>query len=123
VFVARGLADALGGLTGGIAHDVNSVLAMVKLTLEIVADALAECDLRDCVANAATAAEQGTKATAQRLAFARRQPMQGGRAEIGTGPLREAEAPVLRKPFSTARLREAAAEMLATRAMPESRAA
>jgi PAS domain S-box-containing protein len=74
---------ALGELTGGIAHDFNNLLAVVRLNLEIMSDALTDPTLRECAANAAVAAEQGAKLTSQLLAFARRQPMQGGRVEVG----------------------------------------
>jgi PAS domain S-box-containing protein len=66
--------DAVGRLTGGVAHDFNNVLATilgsVELALEVLADPVA---IRRLLGAAREATERGAKLTDQLLSFARKQ--------------------------------------------------
>ena len=69
--------DAIGQLTGGVAHDFNNVLAVIRNSIEVL-KRLAPSDERrprfiEAISNAVTRA---TKLTGQLLAFARRQALQ-----------------------------------------------
>jgi PAS domain S-box-containing protein len=75
--------DAIGQLTGGVAHDFNNILTVIMTTIEILADAVAE---EQQLANIARmideAAERGAALTQQLLAFARKQPLQPRATDI-----------------------------------------
>jgi PAS domain S-box-containing protein len=76
--------DALGQLTGGVAHDFNNVLAAITGTIDILADGVA--DKPELVAIAkliSEAADRGAELTARLLAFARRHPLQPRRIDVG----------------------------------------
>ncbi|MUI16560.1 response regulator [Massilia dura] len=68
--------EAIGKLTGGVAHDFNNILQILRANLELLAR---EVDTADGpakrVASAMVAVDRGTRLTAQLLAFARRQPL------------------------------------------------
>ena len=69
--------DAIGQLTGGVAHDFNNMLTVVTGTIDILADAVA--DKPELVAIAkliSEAADRGAELTSRLLAFARKQPLQ-----------------------------------------------
>jgi PAS domain S-box-containing protein len=68
--------DALGKLTGGVAHDFNNVLQIIGGNLELLArsvtgNAAAERNLR----NARIGLDRGSKLASQLLSFSRRQPL------------------------------------------------
>ncbi|OYO28827.1 response regulator [Janthinobacterium sp. PC23-8] len=68
--------EALGKLTGGVAHDFNNVLQIISGNLQLLqitvgSDALAA----KRIASSSAAVERGAKLSAQLLAFARRQPL------------------------------------------------
>jgi PAS domain S-box-containing protein len=69
--------EAIGHLTGGVAHDFNNILTVVTGAIGILAD---ELDGRPDLASMATlideAAARGAQLTRQLLAFARKQPLQ-----------------------------------------------
>jgi PAS domain S-box-containing protein len=75
--------DAVGQLTGGVAHDFNNMLTVILGTIEILADGVADRPNLAAVAKLIEeAAEQGADLTRRLLAFARRQPLQPREVDI-----------------------------------------
>jgi PAS domain S-box-containing protein len=75
--------DAIGQLTGGVAHDFNNILTVIMTTIEILADAVADRPQLATIAKMIDdAAERGAALTQQLLAFARKQPLQPCRTDI-----------------------------------------
>lgn len=69
--------EALGQLTGGVAHDFNNILTVITGTIEILADAVAkEPQLAAITRMIDEAAARGAELTQHLLAFARKQPLQ-----------------------------------------------
>ena len=69
--------DAIGQLTGGVAHDFNNVLTVIIGTIEVLADAVADRpELASLTRLIDDAAERGAHLTRHLLAFARKQPLQ-----------------------------------------------
>ena len=69
--------DAIGQLTGGVAHDFNNILTVITGTIGILADAVADRpDLASIARMIDEAAERGAQLTQHLLAFARKQPLQ-----------------------------------------------
>ena len=67
--------EAVGQLTGGVAHDFNNILTAIIANLELLTPMLADPDQRELAGEATGAAQDGAKLAAQLLAFARRQPL------------------------------------------------
>ena len=67
--------EAIGQLTGGVAHDFNNVLAAVLGNLEMAEAAITEPLTLRLLGKAQRAAERGTKLTDHLLSFARKQPL------------------------------------------------
>lgn len=68
--------EATGQLTGGMAHDFNNILQVIRANLDLLkgeVDGLPSALVR--VQSATAAAERGARLTQQLLAFARRQPL------------------------------------------------
>lgn len=75
--------DAIGQLTGGVAHDFNNILTVITGTIEILAGAVADQpDLAAITKMIDDAANRGANLTQQLLAFARRQPLQPRRVDV-----------------------------------------
>ena len=75
--------DAVGQLTGGVAHDFNNILTVITGTIGILEEAVA--DRPDLVAIARLideAAERGANLTKHLLAFARKQPLQPTEVDV-----------------------------------------
>lgn len=75
--------DAVGQLTGGVAHDFNNILTVITGTIGILEEAVA--DRPDLVAVARLideAAERGANLTRHLLAFARKQPLQPTEVDV-----------------------------------------
>ena len=88
--------EAVGGLTGGVAHDFNNVLQVISSNLQLVSLAVhdnARLQARIVAANAAVA--RGAKLAQQLLAFARRQPLSP--RVINPGRMLDAIAELLRR--------------------------
>jgi signal transduction histidine kinase len=69
--------EAVGQLTGGIAHDFSNILTVITGTMEILGDAVQDRPHLAQITNLiSAAAARGTDLTQHLLAFARRQPLQ-----------------------------------------------
>jgi PAS domain S-box-containing protein len=75
--------DAIGQLTGGVAHDFNNILTVVTGTIGILAEAVADQPQLAAVARLIDeAAERGASLTKHLLAFARKQPLQPREVDV-----------------------------------------
>ncbi|WP_228748148.1 PAS domain S-box protein [Bradyrhizobium sp. BR 10289] len=75
--------EAVGQLTGGVAHDFNNILTVITGTIEILADAVAkEPELAAITRMIDEAAGRGAELTQHLLAFARKQPLQPREIDI-----------------------------------------
>jgi signal transduction histidine kinase len=69
--------EAVGQLTGGVAHDFNNILTVITGTIEILEDAVKDRpQLAQITRLIGAAAARGADLTQHLLAFARRQPLQ-----------------------------------------------
>lgn len=69
--------EAIGKLTGGVAHDFNNVLQIIAGNLQLIQLESNQSEQAKKYLNSAVdAVERGAKLSAQLLAFARRQPLQ-----------------------------------------------
>ncbi len=75
--------EAVGQLTGGVAHDFNNILTAIIANLELLAPMLGDPDHRELAREAQGAAQDGAKLAAQLLAFARRQPLNPKPTDVG----------------------------------------
>ncbi|HEY9009581.1 MAG TPA: PAS domain S-box protein, partial [Devosia sp.] len=77
--------EAVGQLTGGVAHDFNNILTVITGTIEILADAVAkEPGLAAITKMIDEAAGRGAELTQHLLAFARKQPLQPRETDINS---------------------------------------
>jgi signal transduction histidine kinase len=75
--------EALGQLTGGLAHDFNNHLGIIIGNLDLLGDgSTLNADQKELVDEALTAAFNGAELTRRLLAFARRQPLRPARIEV-----------------------------------------
>jgi signal transduction histidine kinase/CheY-like chemotaxis protein len=69
--------EAIGQLTGGVAHDFNNVLQVIAGNLQLLQMSVAgNAEAQKRLETAAFAADRGAKLSSQLLSFARRQPLQ-----------------------------------------------
>ncbi|HWT70759.1 MAG TPA: response regulator [Oxalicibacterium sp.] len=69
--------EAVGKLTGGVAHDFNNILQVVSGNLQLLRDQLKNDQLADrYLTSSIEAVARGAKLSSQLLAFARKQPLQ-----------------------------------------------
>jgi PAS domain S-box-containing protein len=77
--------DAIGQLTGGVAHDFNNILTVITGTIGILAEAVADQPEMVSIAKLIDdAAERGAQLTKHLLAFARKQPLQPVEIDINS---------------------------------------
>jgi PAS domain S-box-containing protein len=77
--------EAVGQLTGGVAHDFNNILTVITGTIEILADAVAkQPQLAAITKMIDEAAGRGAELTQHLLAFARKQPLQPREIDINS---------------------------------------
>jgi PAS domain S-box-containing protein len=72
--------DSIGTLAGGIAHDLNNVLAPIMMGMSLLRDRVTDDDSREVLETISTSAQRGAAMVSQVLSFARGQ--EGKRAEI-----------------------------------------
>ncbi|CAN5745900.1 hypothetical protein BH09PSE5_BH09PSE5_01380 [soil metagenome] len=76
--------EAVGKLTGGVAHDFNNVLQVIGGNLELLrSDTTGNADAQRRVRSAIGAVEKGARLASQLLAFARRQPLEPVVTNVG----------------------------------------
>lgn len=76
--------EAIGQLTGGVAHDFNNVLQVISGNLHLIRFAASGDEvMQQRVAKAFNGVERGAKLASQLLAFARRQPLQPKQLHVG----------------------------------------
>ena len=75
--------EAIGQLTGGVAHDFNNILTVITGTIEILGEAVKDRpELSQITSMIAAAAARGADLTQHLLAFARRQPLQPHNTDV-----------------------------------------
>jgi PAS domain S-box-containing protein len=68
--------EAIGQLTGGMAHDFNNILQVIQANLDLIrGDAAVGASAMRRLRSASAATDRGARLTQQLLAFARRQPL------------------------------------------------
>jgi PAS domain S-box-containing protein len=84
--------DAVGQLTGGVAHDFNNILTVITGTIGILQEAVTDRPELVSIARLIDdAAERGAQLTRHLLAFARKQPLQPREVDINALVLESAK--------------------------------
>ncbi|MGX4643854.1 CHASE domain-containing protein [Massilia sp. SYSU DXS3249] len=73
--------EAVGKLTGGVAHDFNNILHIISANVQLMLKSGNNTEKR--LRNILEAVERGSKLSAQLLAFARRQPLHPSVVDVG----------------------------------------
>ena len=77
--------EAIGNLTGGMAHDFNDILGIVIGNLDLLRDRVADDpEGQELLGDAVEAALHGAELNRRLLAFARQQPLQPARLDLNT---------------------------------------
>ena len=77
--------EAVGQLTGGVAHDLNNILTVITGTIEILAEAVADRPELLAIAKMIDdAAARGADLTQRLLAVARKQPLQPREVDVNS---------------------------------------
>ncbi|MCP4621206.1 MAG: PAS domain S-box protein [Bradyrhizobium sp.] len=75
--------EAVGQLTGGIAHEFNNMLTVITGTIEILADGVkSDPHLAAITKMISEAADRGARLTSSLLAFARKQPLRPAEIDV-----------------------------------------
>ncbi len=77
--------DAIGRMTGGIAHDFRNLLTVVIGNLELLDPALPPEKIEERIADALAAAELGADLTSRLVGFSRKQPMKAEQIDLNEG--------------------------------------
>ncbi|WP_370313098.1 transporter substrate-binding domain-containing protein [Sagittula sp.] len=93
-----GRLDALGQLTGGVAHDFNNILATIQYAAQL-ASMSADATQKDFLDKALASVERGSLLTGRLLAFAKRQPAAPDAVSVARilRELRDLAGPLLEK--------------------------
>jgi PAS domain S-box-containing protein len=75
--------EAVGHLTGGVAHDFNNILQVIRGNLELIAGDVQDRESEQRIKNALHGADRAAQLTRQLLAFARRQPLEPKVVNLG----------------------------------------
>ena len=67
--------EAVGQLTGGLAHDFNNILMIILANIEMIEEATPSADLATGSHDIAGAVQRASDLTHHLLAFSRRQPL------------------------------------------------
>jgi PAS domain S-box-containing protein len=92
--------EAVGQLTGGVAHDFNNILTAIIANLEMLCPRVRDPEQREYVKEALDAAQDGAKLATSLLAFGRRQHLNPKPTDIG--PLVSNFADLLRRTLGEA---------------------
>ena len=92
--------EAVGQLTGGVAHDFNNILTAIIANLEMLHPRVRDPEQREHVKEALDAAQDGAKLATQLLAFGRRQSLNAKPTDVG--PLVSNFADLLRRTLGEA---------------------
>ncbi len=92
--------EAVGQLTGGVAHDFNNILTVIVANLEMLYPGVRDPEQREHVKEALDAAQDGAKLASQLLAFGRRQSLDAKPTDVG--PLVSNFADLLRRTLGEA---------------------
>ncbi len=96
--------EAVGQLTGGVAHDLNNILTVITGTIDILAEAVAgQPELVAIAKMIEEAAARGGDLTQRLLAFARKQPLQPREIDVNALVMEAAGLlrPTLGEPIET----------------------
>lgn len=90
--------ESIGTLAGGIAHDMNNVLAPIMLAVDLLRDGISDPDQQVILDSARSSAVRGSKLIQQVLLFAR--GADGQRIELSVGDLIDSIAAIVNDTFS-----------------------
>jgi PAS domain S-box-containing protein len=74
--------EAIGQLTGGVAHDFNNILTVITGTIEILEQEIVDPTMAAFATMISRAADRGAALTSQLLAFSRKQALQPEEADV-----------------------------------------
>jgi len=94
--------EAIGQLTGGVAHDLNNILTVIVGATEVLIDIADRPDVADLAEMIDAAAARGGDLTQRLLAFARKQPLRPREIDVNSLVI---EAAKLLRPTLGARIR------------------
>jgi PAS domain S-box-containing protein len=77
--------EAVGQLTGGVAHDFNTRLGVIIGNLDIAAEVATDPQQREIIQEALNGALRGAELTRRLLAFSRKQPLQPAVIDLSRG--------------------------------------
>ena len=75
--------EAVGQLTGGVAHDFNNILGIIMGNARLLENKLEDDDGRDLLRTVIGATKRGADLTSRLLAFSRQQPLNPQAVDVG----------------------------------------